>query len=220
MSRLPGSARALLRGASLLACLAGATLVARGGAVPVRAEIAQIGLERSFEQRLALHIAQPAAKYAAVETVGLPLTVRAKVKADAKARPLPTDGPIARISVERLGIRDVVLAGAPTHDRLASGPTMLKRGDTASPVTVLAAHRDTHFLFIRDLNVGDTVTMENIDGTVERYRVTHFETVRWNAFAYPLDPPRPLLALTTCYPFGGMEYGGPWRRVAWAEKVA
>jgi sortase A len=127
--------------------------------------------------------------------------------------------PLARITVQRLGVRDVVLAGPVSHDALAKGPMMVKRGDAASPVTVLAAHRDTHFLFIRDLREGDIVTLQYVTGETERYRVAHFETVRWNEFAYPLDPPRPLLALATCYPFGGTEYGGPWRRVAWAERI-
>lgn len=96
---------------------------------------------------------------------------------------------------------------------------MIKRGDDASPVTVLAAHRDTHFLFIRDLREGDEVSMQFVDGSVERYRVVRFETVRWDRFTYPLDPARPLLAMTTCFPFGGTEYGGPWRRIAWAEQM-
>lgn len=96
---------------------------------------------------------------------------------------------------------------------------MVRRGNAASAVTVLAAHRDTHFLFIRDLRKGDEVTLQFVTGAIERYRVTRFETVRWDEFAYPLDPAHPLLALATCYPFGGTEYGGPWRRVAWAEKL-
>ena len=102
---------------------------------------------------------------------------------------------------------------------IATGPMVVKQGDAQSPVTVLAAHRDTHFLFIRDLREGDIVTLQQVTGEFARYRVTLFETVRWNEFAYPLDPPRPLLALTTCYPFGGTDYGGPWRRVAWAEAI-
>ena len=84
-------------------------------------------------------------------------------------------------------------------------------------MTIVSAHRDTHFLFIRDLQQDDVVTLQSDKGEIERYRVVRFETVRWNEFSYPLDPARPLLALATCYPFSGTEYGGPWRRVAWAE---
>lgn len=57
------------------------------------------------------------------------------------------------------------------------------------------------------------------NGQIVNYRVVRFETVRWDSFNYPRNPAIPLLALATCYPFGGTEYGGPWRRVAWAEQV-
>jgi sortase A len=154
-------------------------------------------------------------------TTKRPALVEAPAMLTEPAHPAPvTPGkPLARITVRRLAVRDVVLAGPASHDGMARGPMMVKRGDAASPITVLAAHRDTHFLFIRDLREGDIVTMQYVTGEVEHYRVTYLETVRWDEFAYPLDPPRPLLALATCYPFGGTEYGGPWRRVAWAERI-
>ena len=126
---------------------------------------------------------------------------------------------LVRLGVARLGISEIVRSGEATHERLAGGPIMIKRGDAANPVTIVSAHRDTHFLFVRDLQQDDVVTMQSADGTIDRYRVIGFETVRWNRFRYPLDPARPLLALATCYPFGSTEYGGPWRRVAWAERI-
>ncbi len=190
--------------ASLAFCLAGAATLTQGIAVPVKARVAQHDLAQVFEQRLAAHG-----------------RIRTEQRVTPLAPPaLPGEGPIARLTVARLGVKEIVLAGAPSHDRLASGPTQLKHGDAASPVTILAAHRDTHFQFIRDLREGDEVALQFVSGEVARYRVRRFETVRWDAFSYPLDPARPLLALTTCYPFGGTEYGGPLRRVAWAEKIA
>ncbi|HKX79823.1 MAG TPA: class D sortase [Novosphingobium sp.] len=216
------AARALFLAASLALSVGGAATLTRGLAVPVKARVAQHRLGQQFEARLAANVAE-AAETEAAPAASPSMAASKKAASPAKARiaaPLPVTGPIARISVDRLGVEDIVLAGAATHEQLALGPTMLKRGDAASPVTVLAAHRDTHFLFIRDLREGDEVTVRYVTGEAERYRVTRFETVRWDAFAYPLDPARPLLALSTCYPFGGTEYGGPWRRVAWAERIA
>lgn len=233
--------RVLLTAASLGLCLAGVAMVTQGAMVPVTAQVAQVELNRDFDRKL---VENAQAGIAPVEAVAptklakasqpkpksLPRMVTAPLVTDApapvrltepaKSLPVAPGKPLARITVKRLGVRDVILAGPPSHDELAKGPMMVKRGDAESPVTVLAAHRDTHFLFIRDLREGDVVTMQYVTGETERYRVTWFQTVRWNEFAYPLDPPRPLLALTTCYPFGGTEYGGPWRRVAWAERIA
>jgi len=213
--------RPLLRAGSLALCLAGVALVAQGAAVPVTAELAQAGLDREFERSLGelagpLPVVAGHATRPAIATAAMPL---APARPDARPLAVAAGKPLARIAVKRLEVQEVVLAGPASHDGLSRGPAMVKRGDAASPVTVVSAHRDTHFLFIRDLREGDIVAMEYVDGTAETYRVTWFQTVRWNAFTYPLDPPRPLLALTTCYPFGGTEYGGPWRRVAWAERV-
>lgn len=179
--------------ASVALSLCGAVVLGQGLAVPVKAALAQHRLEQAFERRLA------AARH---------------------GQALPGAGPVARLTVPRLNIADIVLAGNGSHDQLAQGPTMIKPASIASPVTILAAHRDTHFLFIRDLRAGDEVALHWVNGTMQRYRVTHFETVRWDRFRYPADPATPLLALATCFPFGGTEYGGPWRRIAWAEPIA
>lgn len=201
--------RALLAAVSLGLCLIGAGTVIAGASVPVEARLAQIRLEHAFEGRMA-----------APEQVNFARLQRAAsrpsaIRRHAKASLAQGAEPLARISVERLGTSDIVLAGEGSPEQLRLGPVMLTRG----PVTILAAHRDTHFAFIRDLAVGDEVTMRYADDAVERYRVIRFETVRWDDFSYPLDPARPLLALATCYPFGGAEYGGPWRRVVWAERL-
>lgn len=208
--------RLAISSASLALCLGGAFSLAEGVAVPIKADFAQHRLRQVFEQRLqAGTVAAPTAQAIAPGHLS-----RAPARAAVRAVPaLPTEGPIAQITVPRLGVNDVVLAGNGTHEQLAEGPTMIRQGDAASPVTVLAAHRDTHFLFIRDLREGDDVRLQFVNGMVERYRVTRFETVRWDRFSYTLDPAHPRLALTTCFPFGGTEYGGPWRRVAWAERV-
>jgi len=211
---------ALLRAASLALCLAGGALVAQGASVPVTAEIEQAKLDRAFEQTLRSAV-RPVAGETMPSASGRTIVVSARLPLapPVRAAKVAAGRPVARIAVRRLGVEQVIVAGSASHEQLAKGPAMIRQGDAESPVTVLAAHRDTHFLFIRDLREGDVMTMEHADGTVETYRVTWFQTVRWNEFTYPLDPPRPLLALTTCYPFGGTEYGGPWRRVAWAERI-
>jgi sortase A len=163
--------------------------MAQGAWIPVKALVAQVLLGRAFDASLAEH--RPVKPWPWADTT-----------------------PAARVTVTRLGVSDVVLSGG-SGQAMAFGPTEL-RGN--GRVTVLAAHRDTHFAFVRDLRAGDEVTIERIDGTRQRYRVTSFQTVRWDRFAVPGNPARPLLALTTCWPFGATERG-PWRRVAWAELI-
>lgn len=207
-------ARGMIAAASIGLCIGGIGTVTHGVAVPLKAEFEQHRLEQVFEQRLA------ASETTRQDRV-LPTARRENSAPQPSLQPAapPSTGPIARLSVARLGVKETVLAGEATDDRLARAPVMLKHGNAENPVTVLAAHRDTHFLFIRDLRAGDEVSLQFVNGEAARYRITRLETVRWDAFSYPLNPVQPLLALATCYPFGGTEYGGPWRRVAWGEQI-
>lgn len=206
------SLRMIIRTASLGLAGAGAGYLGLGLAVPLEAELAQQRWQRVFAQRLA--------HSQAVAAAAPGRQARSRRRAQVVPLPqLPTKGPVARLAVPRLAVNDIVLADDGRHAQLAEGPVMIKRGTAASPVTILAAHRDTHFLFVRDLRPGDAIVLQFATGRIERYRVVRFETVRWDRFTYPLAPARPLLALTTCFPFDGTEYGGPWRRLAWAERI-
>jgi sortase A len=187
IARLLQGGRAGGRALFLGACALGLATVAQGLWIPVKAVAAQVLLERAFAASLAEH--RPVRPWPWADTA-----------------------PAARVSVARLGVHDVVLAGG-SGQALAFGPTELRGNDR---VTVLAAHRDTHFRFVNDLEPGDQVTVQQIDGSIRRYRITGFETVRWDRFAVPSDPARPLLALATCT---GPAVGGPWRRIAWGEMV-
>jgi sortase A len=168
-------------------CALGLATIAQGAWIPAKAVLAQVLLDRAFDASRAGHRA---------------------------VRPWPWADtvPVARVSVPRLGVRDVVLSGG-SGQAMAFGPTRLRETDR---VTVLAAHRDTHFRFVEDMRAGDEIVVERVDGSVQRYRVNGFETVRWDHFGMPRGPARPLLALTTCWPFGTTVHG-PWRRVVWAE---
>lgn len=180
--------RALPCAACLALCVLGLALVAKGAVVPIKAAVAQVLLEHAFDQSVAGH--RPIRPWPWADTA-----------------------PVARLSIDRLDRQEVVLSGG-TGQAMAFGPTLMPR--TAKGVTIMAAHRDTHFAFIRDLRIGDLIRVETAQGATQNYRVTGFQTVRWDRFAYPRDPARPLLALTTCWPLDAVQHG-PWRRVVWAE---
>lgn len=183
------------RALSFLACFAlmitGGGLAAKALYIPVKAEVAQVLLDRAFER--------------SVET-GVPV----------KPWDWADTAPLARISAPRLGTSDVVLSGG-SGEAMAFGPTALI-DDPARGITILAAHRDTHFEWLRDIVPGDEIALQRIDGSETRFRVSHLETVRWDEFAYPAGGARGVLALTTCWPFG-TDTPGPLRRVAWAEAL-
>jgi len=171
-----------------LLCAAGLVLMARGAAIPAKAWVAQILLDRAFERSLAGH--RPV-----------------------KPWPWADTAPVARITLPRLGVSEVVLSGG-SGQAMAFGPTLLPG---KPPVTIMAAHRDTHFAFLKRARPGDVVEVRSISGAISRYRITGAAIARWDRFAYPANPSRPLLALTTCYPFDAIERG-PLRYIVWAER--
>ncbi len=136
------------------------------------------------------------------------------------ARPWPwaDTWPVARLRAPRLGVDQIVLAGA-SGRTLAFGPAHL--GASAPPVsagnTVLSGHRDSHFRFLAELRPGDAITITAPDGRARAYRVTATQVVHKDAARFPLAVDRPRLTLVTCWPFDAVVPGGPLRYVVVAE---
>lgn len=180
----------LIRLPFLLLIAAGLGLAAKGALIPAKAKAAQFLLERAFAEGVAS---------------GRP----------AKAWPWADSAPVARLSVPRLGAADIVLSGG-SGEALAFGPTHLPASAAIggrSGTAVLAAHRDTHFRFLKDVRTGDEIQVETLDGRTLRYRVAGARIVRRDSYAPSGD-----LALVTCWPFGGTERG-PLRYVVTAARL-
>ena len=129
--------------------------------------------------------------------------------------------PVARLEVPALDVDEIVLAGA-SGRTLAFGPGHLD--GTAAPgapgLSVVSGHRDTHFRFLEDVQLGALIRVERPDGIWQDYRVTqtrivNVETTRIAQTATG----RPRLLLTTCYPFDAVLPGGPLRYLVLAEGV-
>jgi sortase A len=184
----------LRRGGAAVLIAAGALVFAQGVWIGAKAEIAQLLLARAWARAI-----------------------------DGESAPTPwpwaDTWPVARLSVPELGRHAVVLADA-GGEALAFGPSLLAvSAPPGEPGTsVIAAHRDTHFAFLRDVEPGQTVTLERPDGTILHYRVTGSEIVdAERSGIQPLGGPD-RLALVTCWPFDAMT-PGPLRYVVWAERV-
>lgn len=179
---------------SIALCLVGIGQLAVAAIIPVKAMAAQVLLERAFDRSVALHQPQ-------------------------KPWPWADMAPIARVSVPRLGINQIIL-NTGSGQSMAFGPTLLPASSRlGEPGTaVIAAHRDTHFKFLEHIRTGDLINLETLDGTLQTYRVQRAEIVRWDRFAYVANGPVASLALATCYPFGTFAHG-PLRYIVYAERV-
>ncbi|QJP14122.1 class GN sortase [Starkeya sp. ORNL1] len=184
----------LWTGAAALFALAGLVLVGQGLWIHAKALLAQVLLERAFEQTLA---------------TGAP----------AKPWPWADTWPVARIEFPRLGKSVIVLAGS-SGQALAFGPGHVEGTPDAGEdgVAVYAAHRDTHFAFLRDVVVGDEILVTRTDGTSVRFRMTGSDVARWDRSGIDASSSGRHLALATCWPFDART-SGPMRYVVEAVAV-
>lgn len=182
------------RGGALALLAAGALVFGQGVWIEAKAEIAQVLLARAWTRAI-----------------------------DGESAPTPwpwaDTWPVARLSVPELGAHSIVLADA-GGEALAFGPSLLavsaRPGEAGT--SVIAAHRDTHFAFLRHVEPGQTIALERPDGTILRYRVAGSEIVDAARSGIQPQGGPDRLALVTCWPFDAMT-PGPLRYVVWAERI-
>lgn len=179
----------------VLILIAGLALTGQGAIIPVKAVLAQVLLDRAFSRSLSTH-------------------------ASVKAWPWADSAPVARITAPRLKVSEIVLSGG-SGEAMAFGPTLMP--GSARPgergTAVFAAHRDTHFRFLKDLRPGDVVVVQGVDGGRASYRVLGGRVVRNDRFGIDRHAVVPTIALATCWPFDS-DIQGPWRYVVTARQVA
>lgn len=129
--------------------------------------------------------------------------------------------PVARLTVPGHRIELFVLDNA-TPRALAFGPAHV--GGTSAPGgagnTVIVAHRDTHFAFLRDVAPDDEIDIEGARGARTRYRVREVSIVDQGESRVLDAADSAQLTLITCYPFDAVLPGTRLRYVVVADRVA
>jgi sortase A len=128
--------------------------------------------------------------------------------------------PVARLSAKSGDVDLIVLAGG-SGRTLAFGPGHLSASSLPgeSGNSVIAGHRDTHFSFLRDVEIGESLVIEKIGGRKHLYKVIGIDVVDSRRGSLLLDTDAAMLSLVTCYPFDSREAGGPMRYVVTAKML-
>jgi sortase A len=140
---------------------------------------------------------------------------------DERARPWPWADtyPVARLLSPTRDVDLIVLEGATGNSTaFAPGHVLGTPLPGAAGNVALAAHRDTHFRFLRDVQRGEELLLELPDGSVQRYAVQTLSVVDERDTRL-LETPGSWLTLVTCYPFDAIVPGGPLRFVVQAKPV-
>jgi sortase A len=174
--------------------LVGLFLFGDGAYIQAKAWLAQVLLERAFDRSIAT--GQAVKPWSWADT-----------------------WPVARIEVKRIGASAIVLEGA-SGQALAFGPGHIRHTADAGErgTAVYAAHRDTHFRFLRNVAIGDVIDVIRSDGQHFRYRADSSAVVRFDASG--IDPTAPgfELILATCWPFDAVA-PGPERYILHATLI-
>jgi sortase A len=181
-----------LRVAAYLVLAFGLWHAGQAAYIQAKAELAQVLMQRAWNQTLA------------------------GAKA-VKPWPWADTWPVARLIMAEHDVDLFVLAGADGR-ALAFGPGHVY--GTAEPATagnsVIGGHRDTHLRFLKDVHAGNELRMQRPDGTWQAYRVAETRVTDKTDLS-PLDPSGPTrLTLITCWPFDALRAGGPQRYVVTA----
>lgn len=128
--------------------------------------------------------------------------------------------PVARLSAKSGDVDLIVLAGG-SGRTLAFGPGHLSASSLPGELgnSVIAGHRDTHFNFLRDVEIGESLVIEKIGGRKHLYKVIGIDVVDSRRGSLLLDADAAILSLVTCYPFDSREAGGPMRYVVTAKML-
>ena len=128
--------------------------------------------------------------------------------------------PVARMTARSGEVDLIVLAGA-SGRTLAFAPGHMSAsampGETGN--AVIAGHRDTHFQFLKDVQLGELLEVESSTGLRHLYKVVGVDIVDSRKGSLLLDTEAPMLSLVTCYPFDARESGGPLRYVVTARML-
>jgi sortase A len=179
-----------------LGCLAlGMYHLAAGGYIHAKAVLAQGLLEHAWQQTM--QHGQPHKPWAWADTY-----------------------PVFRLEAPVQEQDFVVLAGASGRN-LAFAPSYMLASPLPGQVgkTVIAGHRDTHFRFVKDVNIGDPLHITLEDGSVQMFTVSDLQIVDIHQTPLRLTSQRSQLVLVTCYPLEAISAPGSLRYLVVAEQT-
>jgi sortase A len=166
-----------------LSTIAAVVFIAKGTAIYAKAVLAQFLLEDAFAASL---------------KAGEP--VKPWVWADT--------WPVAKLEIPRLDASAIVLKGG-SGEALAFGPGHLE--GTPRPgeagASVISAHRDTHFRFLRDIRLGDEIRVTRSDGAIFAFRISSTDIVSWDQSGIDPNAQGNWLVLSTCWPLDAATIG-------------
>ncbi|MDT8069569.1 MAG: class D sortase [Terriglobia bacterium] len=134
------------------------------------------------------------------EQPGVPLTIDSSPEEVGRAT--FTDGSVlGRIEIRRIGVSVIVMEGTDRRTLQRAVGHIAGTSLPGQPGNIaIAGHRDTFFRELRNLRLGDEITLTTLDGSLV-YEVDSMKVVAADNTAVLNHSTRSDLTLVTCYPF-------------------
>lgn len=127
--------------------------------------------------------------------------------------------PVARLQVPAYD-EDIIILAGDSGRNLAFAPGY--RFGTAKPgdkgVSLISAHRDTHFEFLKNIKLGDEIKIQTDKGNIIKYIITNTKVVNQKNTNINLSKTNKELILVTCFPFDSIQADTDLRFLAFAEE--
>lgn len=127
--------------------------------------------------------------------------------------------PVAKLIIPEHNIEQIVLAGdSGSALAFAPGYSLASAEPNTPGTTLISAHRDTHFAFLKQLSLHETILLQTAELTT-RYRIDEVQIVDSTRTVLQDDINDQVLVLSTCYPFDTISSGGNLRYLIFARPV-
>lgn len=128
--------------------------------------------------------------------------------------------PVARLQVPSLNIDLFILAGDSARN-LAFGPghnfASAQPGEVGN--SIISAHRDTHFSFLKQLKENDIIIIESSNHQKKVFHVNSSRIVHKDKASFIFDDMNAHIHLVTCYPLNSIKSGGSHRYIISATAI-
>ena len=126
--------------------------------------------------------------------------------------------PVAKLIVPQHNIKQIILAGdSGSSLAFAPGHSFASATPNSTGTTVISAHRDTHFSFLKKIKLNEMILIQTTDKTMA-YQVYDIKIVDSKTFKFQPVRDRKTLVLVTCYPFDSLSSGGSLRYLVYTTR--
>lgn len=187
--------------AFVILLLLASTMVVKGGYMQAKAHFAQYLIERAFTQTLADNTPHKPWSWADTHPVAKMRFISPKFKSSEN---------------------DLYILAGISGRTLAFGPGLFLGGATAGEQgnTIIAGHRDSHFLRLKYLQLGDVIELTNTQGHLSQYQVTDLRVVHESQVEEMATTKDSRLTLITCYPFDALSAEADLRYIVEAKSIS